>query len=138
LSKLSNERLATHETTGTTESETETSGINTGRQSGQSAAAAHVITPWNINQNEGESSGQSRGTSTSKTKNVGQQLMNERKVKPHELAALDRDETVIFGEGGAIDMTITPQPDLVAFCAAEYQEARRAIEGESETESEVA
>jgi type IV secretion system protein VirD4 len=51
--------------------------------------------------------GWSGGTST------GEQRVNEPLVKPHELAALDADEAVLFGRRGLLHFSICPQPEFL-------------------------
>ncbi len=70
----------------------------------------------------------SNNSGTSST--TGEQRMNERRVKPHELAALDDDETLIYHRRGTIHLSVCPQPELLGgkICEA-LREARALIEG---------
>ncbi len=52
-------------------------------------------------------SGLSTGTSQ------GDVHINERVLKPYELAALDQDEAILFARRGEVRLTVLPQPDLL-------------------------
>jgi type IV secretion system protein VirD4 len=79
---------------------------------------------WHETNTSGQNLALNGGPSTDSSR--GQPHIIEPLLKPHELAALDHDETVLFGDG-TIELSITPQPDLVEFCAADLAAARRAI-----------
>jgi len=49
-------------------------------------------------------------------------------MKPHELAALDQDEAVLFARRGLIHLAILPQPEYLPGVGEALQAARRAIE----------
>jgi type IV secretion system protein VirD4 len=50
-------------------------------------------------------------------------------MKPHELAALDQDEAVLFTRRGLRHLAILPQPELLPAVSEPLQAARREIEG---------
>ena len=51
-------------------------------------------------------------------------------LKPHELAALDDDETMMFDRRGRLHLAVCPQPELLGGKASEaLREARALIEG---------
>lgn len=53
----------------------------------------------------------------------------ERVMKPHELAALDQDEAVLFTRRGLMHLAILPQPEYLPGVGDALQAARREIEG---------
>src|ERR1700730_10430326 len=53
----------------------------------------------------------------------------ERVMKPHELAALDQDEAVLFTRRGLMHLAILPQPEYLPGVGEALQAARREIEG---------
>jgi type IV secretion system protein VirD4 len=52
----------------------------------------------------------------------------ERVMKPHELAALDQDEAVLFTRRGLMHLAILPQPEYLPGVGEALQAARREIE----------
>jgi type IV secretion system protein VirD4 len=62
--------------------------------------------------------------------------IQERVLKPYELAALDQDEAVLFSRGGKVRLSVLPQPDLLdcptpsddVSVAVRLHQARRDIE----------
>lgn len=52
-------------------------------------------------------------------------------MKPHELAALDQDEAVLFTRRGLRHLTILPQPELLPGVSEALQAARRDIDDAS-------
>jgi type IV secretion system protein VirD4 len=56
----------------------------------------------------------------------------ERVMKPHELAALDQDEAVLFTRRGLMHLAILPQPEFLPGVGEALQAARRDIENASE------
>ncbi len=67
-------------------------------------------------------SGLSVGSSQSDTHII------ERVMKPHELAALDQDEAVLFTRRGLMHLAILPQPEFLPGVGEALQAARRDIE----------
>ena len=122
FSKLGGERLFKHTTRSL--SRTQSQGGNSGYNSGNS-------TPHNApgglgrSINQGRASGENWGSSVNDT--VGEQWINERCVRPHELAALDADEALIFARRGEMHRAICPQPEVIA--RKQIQQARLAITG---------
>jgi hypothetical protein len=49
-------------------------------------------------------------------------------MKPHELAALDQDEAVLFTRRGLMHLAILPQPEYLPGVGEALQAARRDIE----------
>lgn len=156
FSKLSSERLFTHETRGqaTTRARGEnwgasnsvgnssTDGITSGSNSGSSAphgsSTDHTHTSGSssgssLSSGQSNNFGRSSGGNWSESHNesIGEQRINERCVKPHELAALDADEALIFARRGRMHRSICPQPEEIA--PAQIQQARQAITGSTET-----
>jgi len=103
FSKLGGERLFKHNTTSTSE----------GKSDNQSMGGGH----WNL------------GGGTSFTSSTNEQHINQRCVRPHELAALDADEALIFARRGQMHRAICPQPEVI--CRAEIQKAQLAIMGQA-------
>jgi type IV secretion system protein VirD4 len=56
----------------------------------------------------------------------------ERVMKPHELAALDQDEAVLFTRRGLMHLAILPQPEFLPGVSEALQAARQEIEGAGE------
>ena len=71
----------------------------------------------------------SSGWSQSSGKSSGEQRMNERVIKPHELAALDKDESVYFDRRGKVHVAVCPQPEYIDGVSEALRQARRDIEG---------
>ena len=69
------------------------------------------------------------GFNSSDTTNTNEQIMNERVVKAHEIAALDRDETIVFSRMGKIHLTVCPQPELLPGIKEAMNKARAEIAG---------
>lgn len=67
--------------------------------------------------------GSSSGTS------LGQHFTMEPTIKPHELATLDADETVIFHSSGQMFLSVCPQPEYVEGAANALAAAKAAIAG---------
>jgi type IV secretion system protein VirD4 len=79
---------------------------------------------WSNNFSKGGGGfGESGGTNES----WGEQRMNERVIKPHELAALDKDESVYFDRRGKVHVAVCPQPEYLV--SEPLRQARRDIEG---------
>src|SRR5208283_1790221 len=135
FSKLGGERLFTHQTQ--SEAVTKSQGGNWGRSDG-SGTSRNDGSTWGSNSghsrplgsseshyNGGNSSGGSLSSgdsinqgqscggnwSVSHNTSTGEQRINERCVRPHELAALDADEALIFARRGEMHRAICPQPD---------------------------
>ena len=98
------------------------------RNSGGGGSSSHWAKPWEMTISQSQPS-ESSSTSWS------QQFTHERRLKPHELAALDRDETILFDRQGKLHLAVCPQPELGRgkFGVA-FREARALIEGR-ETEA---
>ena len=106
FSKLSGERLFKHVTV----SKTKTTGTNTSNN-------------WNHNATFGGGD----GTNTSESMATGEQHINERCVRPYEIAALDADEALIFARRGMMHRSICPQPEELF--RDQMQQARSTITG---------
>ena len=110
FSRLSHERLYIHESISTSVNRTQSlsRSTNTGQNSQNIFSNPNI---FNGGSSTGE--GHSFSTSTSTNESVSEQRMNERTIKPYELAALDADEAVIFSRQGRISRAICPQPEFV-------------------------
>ena len=127
FSRFEGDRLMERQTHSRTQSDTVTTGENTGTSAG---AGGHTFKIFERNSNQSESSGRSTGRSSSTTENWGQQFSQERSLKPHELAALDRDETILFDRRGKLHFSVVPQPEIFEGKFGEtLREARALIEG---------
>jgi len=128
LSKLGGERIKRRETYQRSISKNKSSGYSDGKNYGSSGEG----TGSGSNQ-KGWSAGGNKGTNWSEGKseseNWGEQFANERRAKPHELAALEDDETVIFYRDGDLYLSICPQPEHIPGVAAELRKAQQAIKG---------
>lgn len=102
FSKLSGERLFSHTT-----------------------RSHNTTTSTNDNHSFGNGLSLGGGSGTSFTSSTGEQHINQRCVRPYELAALDADEALIFGRRGQMHRAICPQPEVIA--PAQIQQARLAI-----------
>jgi len=120
FSKLSCERLFSHTTYSRSQNETRTN--STGDSSGGNWNRPGGAAWGSSGGSSGQTSGYSLGTSTSDT--TGQQNINERCVRPYELAALDADEALIFGRQGKMHRAICPQPEELTGVKVEIRKAR--------------
>jgi len=65
----------------------------------------------------------------SRNTSIGEQRINERCVRPHELAALDSDEALIFARRGEMHRALCPQPETLPGVSERIQGARALIAG---------
>lgn len=109
------------------------SGTNTGSQqggstSGSSAGSNHGRSlSAGISVNTGSSNGGSWSQSASASEN--EQNINERCVRPYEIAALDADETLIFARRGEMYRSICPQPEVLPRVREAILAVRSVIDG---------
>ena len=155
FSKLSGERLFTHKTRseavnrsqgGSWGSSYSTgTSVNDGTSSGSSWGSSHTSTNGSFSpgtnsgsntglsqskggsSNAGSSQGGSWGISQSET--TSEQHINERCVRPHELAALDADEALLFARRGRMHRAICPQPEILPGVREAIEAARLSITG---------
>lgn len=126
FSQFYGDRLRERKTESLTSSRTLSTGETSGTGTGE---GRHEWKAWeggNVNRNL--SSGINRSESFATTSATGQQFSQERSLKPHELAALDEDETIIFDRQGKLHFAVCPQPEVLGSKA--LREARDLIEGQ--------
>jgi type IV secretion system protein VirD4 len=121
FSKLGGERLFTHTTTSNSTSFSQ--GNNTGTS--DNFSRGHGLD--NMSKGGGNSSGTSWNASRSDT--TSEQRINERCVKPYELAALDADEALIYARRGKMFRAICPQPEVLPGIQDAITAARAVIDG---------
>ena len=128
LSKLGGERIKRRETYQRSRSKNTSSGYSDGESygsSGEGTGSGGNQKGWNKGGNKGKNWSEGK----SESENWGEQFANERRAKPHELAALEDDETVIFYRDGDLYLSICPQPEHIPGVAAELRKAQQAIKG---------
>ncbi len=129
FSKLGGERLFTHPTHSVSVTESQGNNWGTSHSDGSSNNNGQAPTAASAGKsiNQGQSSGGS--WSVSRNTSIGEQRINERCVRPHELAALDADEALIFARRGLMHRAICPQPERVEGVNKRIERARALMTG---------